>query len=81
MGGINKDDVRSSHGSLHQRAADLAVNATMELLEDIRVAVGERNFLRYEPPSPELVLHPCASQKIKTLKNQKEDSNKLSLRC
>ncbi|XP_028444696.1 von Willebrand factor A domain-containing protein 7 [Perca flavescens] len=46
VGGINKDDVGSSHGSLHHKAADLAVNATMELLEDIRVAVGDKNFLR-----------------------------------
>ncbi|XP_075946869.1 von Willebrand factor A domain-containing protein 7 [Anarhichas minor] len=46
VGGINKDDVGSSHGSLHHKAADLAVNATMELLEDIRLAVGDKNFLR-----------------------------------
>ncbi|XP_051241569.1 von Willebrand factor A domain-containing protein 7 [Dicentrarchus labrax] len=46
VGGINKDDVGSSHGSLHHKAADLAVNATLELLEDIRVAVGDKNFLR-----------------------------------
>ncbi|KAI3352993.1 hypothetical protein L3Q82_019566 [Scortum barcoo] len=49
VGGISKDDVGSSHGSLHHNAADLAVNATMELLEDIRVAVGDNNFLRYGP--------------------------------
>lgn len=46
VGGISKDDLGSSHGFLHQDAADLAVNATMELLEDIRVAVGDKNFLR-----------------------------------
>ncbi|KAM3622807.1 uncharacterized protein V6R79_003398 [Siganus canaliculatus] len=46
VGGISKDDIGSSHGSLHHQAADLAVNATMELLEDIRVAVGDKNFLR-----------------------------------
>ncbi|KAM9856777.1 von Willebrand factor A domain-containing protein 7 [Aulostomus maculatus] len=46
VGGINKDDMESSHGSLHHKAADLAVNATVELLEDIRVAVGDKNFLR-----------------------------------
>ncbi|XP_068583218.1 von Willebrand factor A domain-containing protein 7 [Cebidichthys violaceus] len=46
VGGINKDDVGSSHGSLHHKAADLAVNATIELLEDIRLAVGDKNFLR-----------------------------------
>ncbi|XP_034450362.1 von Willebrand factor A domain-containing protein 7-like isoform X1 [Hippoglossus hippoglossus] len=46
VGGINKDDISSSHGSLHHAAADLAVSATLELLEDIRVAVGDKNFLR-----------------------------------
>ncbi|XP_070847062.1 von Willebrand factor A domain-containing protein 7 [Chaetodon trifascialis] len=46
VGGISKDDTGSSHGSLHHKAADLAVSATMELLEDIRLATGDKNFLR-----------------------------------
>ncbi|XP_077427685.1 von Willebrand factor A domain-containing protein 7-like [Vanacampus margaritifer] len=46
VGGINKDDNESSHGSLHNQAANLAVIATMELLEDIRRAVGDKDFLR-----------------------------------
>ncbi|KAM8771831.1 von Willebrand factor A domain-containing protein 7 [Acanthopagrus schlegelii] len=46
VGGISKDDIGSSHGSLHLKAADLAVNATMELLEDVRLSVGDKNFLR-----------------------------------
>ncbi|KAG8014446.1 von Willebrand factor A domain-containing protein 7 [Nibea albiflora] len=46
VGGISKDDIGSSHGYLHHKAADLAVNATVELLEDIRLAVGDKNFLR-----------------------------------
>ncbi|KAM9792685.1 von Willebrand factor A domain-containing protein 7 [Neosynchiropus ocellatus] len=46
VGGISKDDVGSSHGSLHPKAADLAVNATIELLEDIRLAVGDKEFLQ-----------------------------------
>ncbi|CAK6953310.1 Hypothetical predicted protein [Scomber scombrus] len=46
VGGISKDDVSASHGSLHHKAADMAVKATMELLEDIRVAVGNKNFLQ-----------------------------------
>ncbi|XP_026216728.1 von Willebrand factor A domain-containing protein 7 [Anabas testudineus] len=45
-GGINKDDIKSNHGAKHHQAADLAVDATMELLQDIRVAVGDKNFLR-----------------------------------
>lgn len=46
VGGINKDDTESSDGSLHQNAATLAVDATLELLEDIRLSVGNKNFLR-----------------------------------
>ncbi|XP_029949229.1 von Willebrand factor A domain-containing protein 7-like [Salarias fasciatus] len=46
VGGINKDTRNSNHGFLHQEAADLALDATLELLEDIRVAVGDMNFLR-----------------------------------
>ncbi|XP_008274829.1 von Willebrand factor A domain-containing protein 7-like [Stegastes partitus] len=46
VGGINKDAVESGHGALHEKAADLAVDATLELLEDIRLAVGDKNFLR-----------------------------------
>nr|XP_020476228.1 von Willebrand factor A domain-containing protein 7-like [Monopterus albus] len=46
VGGISKDEVQSSHGSLHLKAADLAVRATVELLEDIRVAAGDKHFLR-----------------------------------
>eukprot|EP00066_Takifugu_rubripes_P029571 XP_011618837.1 PREDICTED: von Willebrand factor A domain-containing protein 7-like [Takifugu rubripes] len=46
VGGINKDTVKSSHGSLHPKAADLAVLATMDLLEELRVAVGDRRFLQ-----------------------------------
>uniref|UniRef100_A0A3Q2YF42 von Willebrand factor A domain-containing protein 7-like n=1 Tax=Hippocampus comes TaxID=109280 RepID=A0A3Q2YF42_HIPCM len=46
VGGINKEHVKSRHGSLHFQAANLAVNATMQLLEDIRLAGGDKNFLR-----------------------------------
>ena len=47
-GGINKDDLDAKHGFLHLTAADVAMAATRELLEDIRGAAGDRNFLRYE---------------------------------
>ncbi|CAG06131.1 unnamed protein product [Tetraodon nigroviridis] len=46
VGGINKDTVKSSHGLRHRQAADLAVLATMDLLEEIRVIVGDRRFLQ-----------------------------------
>nr|XP_061792282.1 von Willebrand factor A domain-containing protein 7-like [Nerophis lumbriciformis] len=46
IGGIGKDTIDSDHGSLHNQAANLAVTATMELLENIRIAEGDENFLR-----------------------------------
>ncbi|KAJ8250178.1 hypothetical protein COCON_G00221000 [Conger conger] len=46
IAGINKDDDGADHGHLHRAAAAMAVDATMELLEDIRGAAGEKNFLR-----------------------------------
>ncbi|XP_036372563.1 von Willebrand factor A domain-containing protein 7 [Megalops cyprinoides] len=45
-GGISKDEDTSSHGYLHRAAADAAVSATVQLLEDIRAAAGDNNFLR-----------------------------------
>ncbi|XP_034043930.1 von Willebrand factor A domain-containing protein 7-like [Thalassophryne amazonica] len=46
VGGINKDTIHADHGKDHDKAAAVAVLATMELLEDIRLAVGVPNFLR-----------------------------------
>uniref|UniRef100_A0AAZ1WUY8 von Willebrand factor A domain containing 10, tandem duplicate 1 n=1 Tax=Oreochromis aureus TaxID=47969 RepID=A0AAZ1WUY8_OREAU len=46
VGGINKDTIDSSHGFLHNEAANLAIHATMELLEDVRLAAGNTNFMR-----------------------------------
>ncbi|TKS82851.1 von Willebrand factor A domain-containing protein 7 [Collichthys lucidus] len=45
-GGINKDKLTSEHGHLHVKAANLAIAATSELLEDIRGAAGDRPFLQ-----------------------------------
>ncbi|XP_022540193.2 von Willebrand factor A domain-containing protein 7 [Astyanax mexicanus] len=45
-GGINKDSYSASHGHLHEAAANLAIAATRELLEDIRKAVSDPGFLR-----------------------------------
>ncbi|RXN04431.1 von Willebrand factor A domain-containing 7-like protein [Labeo rohita] len=45
-GGINKDDIDSDHGFLHLRAAEMAINATVEVLQDIRLATGNQAFLR-----------------------------------
>lgn len=46
-GGINKDTLESNHGFLHKDAAALAIAATGELLENIRMAAGDRLFLEY----------------------------------
>ncbi|KAM3602213.1 uncharacterized protein V6R79_026339 [Siganus canaliculatus] len=45
-GGINKDDLSAAHGHLHREAANMAVAATSELLEDVRGAAGDRTFLQ-----------------------------------
>ncbi|KAJ8342070.1 hypothetical protein SKAU_G00319980 [Synaphobranchus kaupii] len=46
-GGINKDYYGADHGHLHAAAARMAEEATVELLEDIRAATGEKAFLQY----------------------------------
>ncbi|XP_068456761.1 von Willebrand factor A domain-containing protein 7-like [Clinocottus analis] len=46
-GGISKDTLDSSHGNLHIEAANLAIAATSELLEDIRGAAGDKTFLQF----------------------------------
>ncbi|XP_066534390.1 von Willebrand factor A domain-containing protein 7-like [Hoplias malabaricus] len=45
-GGINKDSTTSEHGNLHNQAAGIAIAASKELLEDIRAAIGDSEFLR-----------------------------------
>ncbi len=46
-GGISKDESHSHNANLHNDAVNLAAEATMELLEDIRGAIGNNNYLRY----------------------------------
>ncbi|KAM6907233.1 von Willebrand factor A domain-containing protein 7-like [Xenentodon cancila] len=46
IGGINKDTPTASHGHLHNIAANLAIAATSEVLEDIRGAAGDLKFLQ-----------------------------------
>ncbi|XP_058236777.1 von Willebrand factor A domain-containing protein 7-like [Hemibagrus wyckioides] len=53
-GGINKDTDSSHHGYLHYEAASVATAATRELLEDIRAAIGDSEFLRLMGFSPTL---------------------------
>ncbi|XP_060782340.1 von Willebrand factor A domain-containing protein 7 [Neoarius graeffei] len=45
-GGISKDERRNHNAVLHDTAVALATDATAELLEDIRGAAGNKDFLR-----------------------------------
>ncbi|XP_037545994.1 von Willebrand factor A domain-containing protein 7 [Nematolebias whitei] len=45
-GGISKDERRSDNVALHEAAIKTATAASIQLLEDIRSAAGDRNFLR-----------------------------------
>ncbi|XP_069395717.1 von Willebrand factor A domain-containing protein 7-like [Paralichthys olivaceus] len=45
-GGINKDEFESNHGHLHTEAANMAIAATGQLLDDVRRAAGDRAFLQ-----------------------------------
>lgn len=47
-GGINKDSLDSNHGKNHTKAANVAIAATSELLEDVRRTAGDTSFLLYE---------------------------------
>ncbi|KAK0147721.1 von Willebrand factor A domain-containing protein 7 [Merluccius polli] len=46
VGGINKDTLTANHGHVHNAAAQLAITATIQLLDDIRGAAGDTDFLR-----------------------------------
>lgn len=45
-GGISKDERRADNAVLHDAAVAVATQATLELLEDIRGAAGNKEFLR-----------------------------------
>nr|XP_043898266.1 von Willebrand factor A domain-containing protein 7-like isoform X1 [Solea senegalensis] len=45
-GGINKDTLDSEHGHLHNQAANMAIAATSEVLQDVRAAAGDKEFLQ-----------------------------------
>ncbi|XP_062848411.1 von Willebrand factor A domain-containing protein 7-like, partial [Trichomycterus rosablanca] len=45
-GGINKDSIDSSHGYLHSVAADVSIEASKQLLQEIRDEAGDMAFLR-----------------------------------
>ncbi|XP_041922784.1 von Willebrand factor A domain-containing protein 7-like [Alosa sapidissima] len=45
-GGISKDERRPDNAALHDTAVTMATQATMVLLEDIRGATGNKDFLR-----------------------------------
>ncbi|XP_076003999.1 von Willebrand factor A domain-containing protein 7-like isoform X2 [Genypterus blacodes] len=45
-GGISKDERRSDNVALHTAAVNVATAASLQLLEDIRLAAGDNDFLR-----------------------------------
>ncbi|XP_051993819.1 von Willebrand factor A domain-containing protein 7 [Xyrauchen texanus] len=45
-GGISKDERHSYNSDLHNSAVNLASEATLDLLEDIRGAIGNKDYLR-----------------------------------
>ncbi|XP_023277909.1 von Willebrand factor A domain-containing protein 7-like [Seriola lalandi dorsalis] len=45
-GGINKDERRSDNVAFHNAAVNAATAASLQLLEDIRLAAGDNDFLR-----------------------------------
>ena len=45
-GGISKDERRPGNEALHDAAVTAATSASLQLLEDIRGAAGDRDFLR-----------------------------------
>ncbi|KAA0722105.1 von Willebrand factor A domain-containing protein 7 [Triplophysa tibetana] len=49
-GGISKDESHSYNSDLHNTAVNLAANATLELLEDVRVVIGDKEYLRTRDP-------------------------------
>ena len=46
-GGISKDERRPDNGAVHAAAIKLATSASLQLLEDIRGAAGDSDFLRW----------------------------------
>uniref|UniRef100_A0A8C7P161 von Willebrand factor A domain containing 11 n=1 Tax=Oncorhynchus mykiss TaxID=8022 RepID=A0A8C7P161_ONCMY len=46
-GGISKDERRSDNVALHTAAVTMATTATLRLLDDIRGAAGDNNYLRF----------------------------------
>ena len=46
-GGISKDERRVDNSVFHDQAVRLATEASLQLLEDIRLAAGNQEFLRY----------------------------------
>lgn len=46
-GGISKDERRSDNMAFHNAAVNAATAASLQLLDDIRLAAGNNDFLRY----------------------------------
>lgn len=49
-GGIHKDLPHADNTGIFNQAVNTATFATLDLLEDIRAAAGDNDFLRYDAP-------------------------------
>lgn len=47
-GGIHKDVPHAHNSGFHRQAVNVARFASLELLEDVRAAAGDKDFLRYD---------------------------------
>lgn len=47
-GGINKDEPHADNAGYYNLAVNVAMFASLDLLEDIRAAAGDNDFLRYD---------------------------------
>lgn len=46
-GSISKDERRPHNQALHDAAVNVAISASLQLLDNIRLAAGDHDFLRY----------------------------------
>ena len=53
-GGINKDNFKASHGHLHARAASMAYQATVNVLNQLRNQIGDEDFGQFLTLKPRL---------------------------
>lgn len=72
-GGINKDESRPDNVALHNAAVNAATAASLQLLEDIRSAAGDKDFLRYDVQAKYLKVLLYDENKPLTVQTEKDD--------